>query len=99
MLLVGSAGFFWGAAMFSEPANQVIAWGYFANTIFWLCGFGFLLWGLKTLFQSKKDKSVPYKEGQALKTSGAKITASIAHLQQITNIRINNRSPFYVHSR
>lgn len=96
--LFGSLGFFWGAYMFFVTARQVSPWAYFAVAIFVLCGISFLIWSLGMLVQTK-DESVAYKEGQALKTTGTKITASIAHLQQVTNIQINNRSPYVIHAR
>src|SRR3989344_2970055 len=96
--LFGSLGFFFGAYMFFIAGKASGSWSYFAAGLFVVCGLGFLIWGLGALFK-KVDESVSYKEGQALKTAGTKITASIVHLQQITNIKINGRSPYVLHAK
>ena len=96
--LFGALGFFWGAYMFFVTARAVSPWAYFGAGLFALCGIGFLIWGLGMLVQTK-DESVPYKQGQALKTTGAKIIAQLIHLQQVTNVQINNRSPYVIHAK
>lgn len=96
--LFGSLGFFWGAYLFFETARQISAWAYFGMGLFGLCGIGFLIWGLGMLVQIK-DESVSYKDGQLLKISGAKIIASILHLEQVTNIKVNGRSPYVIHAK
>src|SRR3989338_2069880 len=96
--LLGALGFFWGAYLFFITARTVSAWSYFAMGIFVVCGLGFLIWGLGMLIQTK-DESVSYKDGQALKTSGTKITARIVNLEQVTNVQINNRSPYVIQAK
>ncbi|OGI66149.1 hypothetical protein A3A95_00325 [Candidatus Nomurabacteria bacterium RIFCSPLOWO2_01_FULL_39_18] len=95
--LFGSLGFFFGAYVSLETA-KLSPWAYISVVMFGLCGLAFLLWGFWALLETK-DESVSYQDGQALKNSGIKLTANIIHLQQVTNVKINGRSPYIIHAR
>lgn len=95
---LGGLAFFLGAYLFYVLGPIIGAPFYFSAIIFIICGLGFFVWGLKALLKIKNE-SVSYKEGQILKNTGAKITANIAHLEQVTNVKINGRSPYVIYAK
>ncbi len=96
--IIGGLVFFIGAYSFYRSAPGIGTAFYWASGVFAVCGSAFLAWGLAAVFR-KRDESVSKKNGIVLKQTGNRITAAIFHLEQVTSVRINNRSPYVIHAR